>query len=118
MFRIDEESFGRFKQLKLVNTGSKEHVSVIPDYGANVNEIVLTKKTRSYSVLDGAKNYSELTKNEWFKGAKLIPFANRIRDGKYRFEGRSYKLPTNFPSQRHAIHGLLYDRKFNVKERT
>ena len=118
MFRIDDERFGKFTRLKLVDTNSKEYVSIIPEFGANVNEIVLSKKSICYSILDGAKNYSELIKNEWYKGAKLIPFPNRIRDGKYTFNRRSYKLPINFPSQKHAIHGLLYDRKFTVKERT
>ena len=118
MFRIDEEKFGKITRVKLVNTISNEHVSVIPDFGANVNEIVLSKKSVSYSILDGAKNYSELIKNEWYKGAKLIPFPNRIRDGKYRFDGKSYKLPINFRSQKHAIHGLLYNQKFTVKDRT
>ena len=118
MFRIEDEKFGKFTRVNLVNTTSKEHVSVIPGFGANVNEIVLSKKSLSYSILDGAKNYSELIKNEWYKGAKLIPFPNRIRDGMYRFKGKSYKLPINFRSQKHAIHGLLYNQKFTVKDRS
>ena len=118
MFRIDDEKFGKFTRIKLVNTNSKEHVSVIPDFGANVNEIVLSKKALNYSILDGAKNYSELIKNEWYKGSKLIPFPNRILDGRYTFNRKSFKLPINFQSQKHAIHGLLYNQKFTVKDRT
>ena len=118
MFRIDDEKFGKLTRVKLVNTNSKEHVSVIPGFGANVNEIVLSKDGLNYSILDGAKNYSELIKNEWYKGAKLIPFPNRILDGRYTFNRKSYKLPLNFPSQKHAIHGLIYNQTFTVKERT
>lgn len=118
MFRIDDEKFGKFTRIKLVNTNSMEHVSVIPDFGANVNEIVLSKKALNYSILDGAKNYSELIKNEWYKGSKLIPFPNRILDGRYTFNRKSFKLPINFQSQKHAIHGLLYNQKFTVKDRT
>ncbi len=79
---------------------------------------MLGKKELNYSILDGAKNYSELIKNEWYKGAKLVPFPNRIRDGRYSFNRKSYKLPINFQSQKHAIHGLLYNQKFTVKDRT
>ena len=118
MFRIDDEKFGKFTRIKLVNTNSMERVSVIPDFGANVNEIVLSKKALNYSILDGAKNYSELIKNEWYKGSKLIPFPNRILDGRYTFNRKSFKLPINFQSQKHAIHGLLYNQKFTVKDRT
>lgn len=118
MFRIDEEKFGKLTRLKLVNIESREHVSVIPGFGANVNEIVLSKKELNYSILDGAKNYSELIKNKWYKGAKLIPFPNRILDGRYTFNRKSFRLPINFRSQKHAIHGLLYNQKFTVKDRT
>lgn len=118
MFRIENEKYGKFTRIKLVNTNSMEHVSVIPDFGANVNEIVLSKKELNYSIIDGAKNYSELIKNEWYKGAKLIPFPNRILDGRYTFNRKSYKLPLNFPTQKHAIHGLIYNQIFTVRERT
>lgn len=117
MFRIDDEKFGKLTKVKLVNIESREHVSVIPGFGANVNEIVLGKKELNYSILDGAKNYSELIKNKWYKGAKLIPFPNRILDGRYTFNRKSFRLPINFPTQNHAIHGLIYNQNFTVKER-
>jgi aldose 1-epimerase len=37
----------------------------------------------------------------------LIPFPNRIRDGRYRFRGTSYDLPLNEPELGNAIHGLV-----------
>ena len=35
----------------------------------------------------------------------LVPFSNRIRDGRFRFEGRDVVLPANRPPERHSIHG-------------
>lgn len=35
----------------------------------------------------------------------LVPFSNRIRNGKFTFEGRGIELPPNFPPEPHAIHG-------------
>src|SRR5262245_19387507 len=35
----------------------------------------------------------------------LVPYSNRIVDGRLTFEGRSYQLPINSPSENHAIHG-------------
>ena len=35
----------------------------------------------------------------------LVPFSNRIRDGRFTFQGRSVTLPPNFPPEPHAIHG-------------
>ncbi|MFH1327614.1 MAG: aldose 1-epimerase [Candidatus Bathyarchaeota archaeon] len=117
MFKIEPKPFGFFTKINLVNPQTKEYVSIIPEFGANVNEMVLNKNGINHSILDGSKSYSELIKNEWFKGAKLIPFPNRINNGQYSFDEKKYQLPINFPLQNHAIHGLLYDKKFRVKER-
>ena len=35
----------------------------------------------------------------------LIPFANRIRGGRFQFRGREVRLPANFPGEPLAIHG-------------
>ena len=35
----------------------------------------------------------------------LVPFSNRIADGRFRFRGRTYDLAKNFPPEPHAIHG-------------
>jgi len=35
----------------------------------------------------------------------LVPFSNRIRDGRFRFGGREVVLPANRPPERHSIHG-------------
>ncbi|MDA4113228.1 MAG: aldose 1-epimerase [Thaumarchaeota archaeon] len=39
--------------------------------------------------------------------AVLIPYAGRIRDGRYTFEGRSFRLPVS--PDGHAIHGFAKD---------
>lgn len=41
----------------------------------------------------------------------MIPFANRIRGGTYRFMGREYRLPVN--REGHAIHGLTRDLEWS-----
>lgn len=35
----------------------------------------------------------------------LVPFSNRIADGRFDFEGRSYRFPINMPPEPHSIHG-------------
>ncbi|WP_393970881.1 aldose 1-epimerase [Oxyplasma meridianum] len=44
--------------------------------------------------------------------AVLIPYANRVRDHVYRFEGREYQLPAN--SGNHSIHGLVRHVKWDI----
>src|SRR5205823_11016791 len=40
------------------------------------------------------------------RGQLLVPWPNRIEDGRYDFDGRSHQLPLNEPERRNAIHGL------------
>lgn len=50
-----------------------------------------------------------------FRGAKLSPFVCRLRNGAYSFDGTSYKVGRYYFGE-HAIHGLLYNAVFSVKE--
>jgi aldose 1-epimerase len=36
----------------------------------------------------------------------LFPFPNRIRDGRFTWDGKEYQLPRNDPSKQNAIHGF------------
>ena len=40
------------------------------------------------------------------RGQLLLPWPNRLGDGRYRFGGRQYELPIDEPGFRNAIHGL------------
>ncbi|MGH2448743.1 MAG: aldose 1-epimerase family protein [Chloroflexota bacterium] len=41
------------------------------------------------------------------RGQLLMPWPNRLADGRYRFEGQDYQLPLTEPSLGNAIHGLV-----------
>ena len=40
-----------------------------------------------------------------FASFPLVPFSGRIDHGRFRFGGKDYTLPLNFPPEPHAIHG-------------
>jgi aldose 1-epimerase len=40
-------------------------------------------------------------------GSPLIPWPNRLRDGRYGFDGTDYQLALTEPEKNNAIHGLL-----------
>lgn len=44
----------------------------------------------------------------------LIPFSNRIRDGRFHFQGRDVALPLNRNPAPHAIHGVAWDLPWTV----
>lgn len=45
-------------------------------------------------------------------GAPLIPWPNRLCDGRYSFDGSDYQLALTEPDKHNAIHGLLRRNNF------
>lgn len=48
----------------------------------------------------------------------LVPFSNRIREGRFNFRGHAVRLPLNEPPQPHAEHGHGWQAAWNVVERS
>ncbi len=46
----------------------------------------------------------------------MVPWAGRIRYGRFAFDGRDYQLPLGLPP--HAIHGIVFDRPWRVDDAT
>lgn len=47
-------------------------------------------------------------------GKIMSPWPNRIEDGKYEFEGNKYQLQINDTKANNAIHGLSYDKEWDL----
>lgn len=54
------------------------------------------------------------TYQENFASAVLFPFANRISKGNYSFQGKNYQLNCNENGRNNAIHGLIFDKHFQL----
>jgi aldose 1-epimerase len=46
----------------------------------------------------------------------LFPFPNRLRDGRFSWEGKTYQLPLNDSAGKNAIHGFACRRPWRVAE--
>lgn len=44
----------------------------------------------------------------------LIPFSNRVADGRFAFGGETFQLARNFRGEPHAIHGNAWERVWSV----
>jgi aldose 1-epimerase len=51
------------------------------------------------------------------RGQLLVPWPNRIEDGRYEFDGRAFQLPFDEPERRNAIHGLTRWSHWSVADR-
>lgn len=52
------------------------------------------------------------------RGQLLVPWVNRIRDGRYTFAGRDLQLPLSEPKHNNASHGLVRWTSWTLEERT
>ncbi len=116
MYTVESTTFGKQKAYKLVNQASGEYVEIIPWLGGILNKFMIKHQGEFLSIIDGFISDDDFYKNNGssFKSNKLSPFPNRIKDGKYQFNGEHYQLDINFPQENNSIHGLLYDAPFDV----
>jgi aldose 1-epimerase len=52
------------------------------------------------------------------RGQVLMPWPNRLEDGRYDFDGRSHQVPLTEPANRNAIHGLVRWASWRAADRT
>lgn len=45
----------------------------------------------------------------------LVPYANRIAEGRFDFDGANYRLPLNFGDHPHSLHGFGWQAKWTAK---
>ena len=119
MYTIDYCDFGPFTLVELSNQETGELFSFFPGFGACMNQLILKGKNGiNYKLLRSNDDYESLITEgkQRFVGSKLFPFPNRVNAGTYVFASEEYQLPINFPSEGHAIHGLLLESPFKVKD--
>lgn len=64
-------------------------------------------------VLDG---YAVTAQCTGARGTPLVPWPNRLGDGRYTFEGTDYQVALTEPDKHNAIHGFLQWRSWQARE--
>lgn len=111
---LKQDFIGSVQRCTLSNENS--FLRFLPEYGATPTELCLSLHGKQYEIFDGFQTEAQIQENEKSRGIFLIPFPNRIRDGKYAFEGAEYQLPINKPKENNAIHGFIWNRVFQIAE--
>lgn len=98
--------------IELKNSYNNSYAKIFFNLGGSLQELVLNKK----KIINGLHPLSYETS---YSSAILFPFANRIKNGTYKFQEKTYKLELNQKDENNALHGLVYNKKFNiVKQKT
>ena len=92
-------------------------VTISPYAGASLRSIRINKIGNSYELLSGGENSHDPTVLPHGEGSFVMaPWANRLRDGRLVTPDGVHEMPINQPP--HAIHGLVREREWTVKEIT
>jgi aldose 1-epimerase len=91
-------------------------VTVHPSAGARIGRIDVAGQP----LLVGVPEAAERDPMTWGSYA-MVPWAGRIREGRFSFAGVQHRLPINHHDgddvrQAHAIHGLGFDRAWQVQD--
>jgi aldose 1-epimerase len=102
---------------RITNTENGTSVGILPGSGALWHSWAVKRGSETVELIDHYTDGADLQKglSQSYKSAKLSPFACRIPDGKYTFQGKHYEFARKF-SDGNAIHGLLFDRPFSQGE--
>jgi aldose 1-epimerase len=76
------------------------------DHEATVVEVGAGLRRYAHHGVDVTFTYSEIELPPKACGVVLVPWPNRLRGGKYTFDGVGYQLPLTEPLGGNAIHGL------------
>ena len=88
-------------------------ISLIPQRGASI----VSCDYLGFPVFEPARLEFE-TKKDVFASScfPLIPFSNRIENGRFSFNGKTYQLNPNHPDQKFPIHGNAWEMPWDVIE--
>jgi aldose 1-epimerase len=102
--------------ITLRNTDTKHEVEVY-SFGAILNAFRFPFENTIINIIAAFTSPEEAkqTITPLFRSAKLSPFVCRLNNGKYHFHGKEFQIE-KFYLKQHALHALLYDATFEIKE--
>jgi aldose 1-epimerase len=88
-----------------------DQVAVVTEVGATIRQYSVAGR----AILDGFENDEVCSAG---RGQQLIPWPNRIRDGRYQHLGKNQQLALTEPANRNAIHGLVRWANWQLADRS
>lgn len=110
-FTVTRASLGAQELVVLVDADAGREVRI-----ARRGATVLSIKAGGHELADGFRDEAELVPHKGSRFAIMTPFANRVNDSRYAFEGTEYDLqPGVTGKDRASRHGFLRGELFDVQ---
>jgi aldose 1-epimerase len=118
-YSIGHETENGLPLVVLRDLSGGTEAKILPSMGGLLHAFSIPVNGSLFNVIDNYANLNQ-AQNEIsrsYKSAKLSPFPCRIADARYQFQGKVYQFKSRF-SDGSAIHGLLYNKPFAVKNQS
>jgi len=76
------------------------------DWGATISSVGASLRQLHWRGLELCPPAPSANEPERFQGAVIAPWANRIADGRYSFDGENYQLEITEPDRDNSLHGF------------
>ena len=114
-YQVGTEEHGGRTVYTLRDDASGASAAVLPSFGFNLFDLRLPVAGEVRRVIDAAPDFADNPRNAGRNGTPvLFPYPNRVRDGRFSFEGKAYTLPVTLGPN--AIHGFALDAPWDVVE--
>ncbi len=104
-FKYSQGSFGKYSTIILSNESTGANLE-IAYRGATALKFNIPHREGFVNILDGFLTPEEMEETKGARNWIMIPFANRIRDGKYTINGKTLQLEPVAPRNQ-VMHGFL-----------
>lgn len=95
------------------------HLTLSPETGGGVAALTFHNGGEWVDILRPASAAALAARDPQGMGCfASIPYVSRIRDGRFTFGGRDYRLPPNQPPSPHPLHGVVWRRRGTVTAQT
>ena len=108
------EPHGEHVVYVLEDAAGRSSARILADYGFNCYSFQCEVAGKQYELIDAAPRFADEPSRASGNGTPILfPFPNRIRGGRFIFNGQQFELPRNERGV-NAIHGLVIDRPWRV----
>ena len=104
-----QDSINTVDYLELKNSDNSSYAKIDLILGGSLQELKFLDKTI-------ISNNNMQLYHEAYMSSILFPFANRIENGTYNFNDKTFELHKNESSGHNAIHGLVHDKVYQLIE--
>ncbi|MDT8417463.1 MAG: aldose 1-epimerase [Lutibacter sp.] len=102
-----KDLINRLNFIEIEDSSKASYAKIHLNLGGSLQELILS----NHHLI---KDLHPLTYNNTYASAILFPFANRIADGSYVFDHKTYQLDINQKEENNALHGLVYNKTFEI----